>query len=120
MRLGSRYDQHDLVDIGRECALGAARVRHQRDVGHLGIAADAGHHFRCVAQLWNRLRRDERRRLDLGHTGLRQPIDDLDLALGRNPVRFDLESVARHDIVNEDAFGHIVPAARNRAMSWSL
>ncbi len=120
VRLRCRDHKHDLVELRGERALGAARVRHQRDVGHVGIAADSRHHFRGVAELRNRLRRDERRRLDLGHTGLRKAVDDLDLALGGNPVRLDLESVACNDVVNEDALAHIVPAARNRAISSPL
>ena len=77
-----------------------------------------------VAQVRHRLGRDERGRLDLRHAGRRKPVDQLDLALGRHPLRLDLQAVAGDDVVNENALVHrpafqIVPAARMRAMSAS-
>jgi hypothetical protein len=74
--------------------------------------------------------RHERRRLDLGDAGCRKQVDQLDLAFGGNESGFDLQAVARDDIVDVDALGHvstswsspwgthsITPFARNRSTS---
>ena len=89
-----------------------------------GFAADAGHDLGGVAQIRHRLGRHERGRLDLRDAGGGQQIDQFDLALGGNETRFDLQPVARDDVVDEYAFGHdasyIAPDARNRSMSAAL
>src|SRR5437762_1114089 len=112
--------EHDLVEVCGQSALRAARVRQQRDVGDGRIAADACHHLGRVAQIGNRLGRYERGRLDLGDTGGRKKIDDLDLALGRYPRRLDLETVAGDDIVNEDALAHAFTSSFLRIYSHVL
>jgi hypothetical protein len=51
---------------------------------------DAGHHRLGVAQLGHGLGVDERGHLDAGYAGLGQPVDHLDLVLGRDEVGLDL------------------------------
>ncbi len=124
VRFRYRDHQHHFIDIGCERALGAARIRHQRDIRNRRVARDAGHHAFRVAQVRNRLGRHERRRLYLGQPGGGEPVDQLDLALGRHPLRLDLQAVAGDDVVDENPLVHgctfqIVPAARSRSMSAS-
>ena len=120
VRFRRRHDEHDLVQFCGQCALRAARVRHQRDIGDGRIAADPRHHLGRVAEVWHGLGRYERGRLDLGDTGGRKKIDDLDLALGRYPRRLDLETVAGDDIVNEDALAHAFTSSFLRIYSHVL
>jgi hypothetical protein len=67
-----RHDEVELVGLRLDRPLGAAQVRHQRAVDDAGRAADLAQHDLGVAQLRDRLRRDERRHLDLDEAGVGQ------------------------------------------------
>ena len=107
VRLRCRHDHHDFIDVGRQRPLRTTRIRDQCDVGHGWIATDTGHDFGRVAQIRHRLGRHERCGFDLGDTGCGQQVDQLDLALGGNEIRFDLQAVARDDVMDVYALVHM-------------
>ena len=58
-----------------------------------GTAPDLRHDFLGVPELGDGLRVDERGDLDSREAGVREEADDLDLELGRDERRLDLEPV---------------------------
>jgi hypothetical protein len=93
------------VWIGRpgDGADGALVVRHERDVAGARAPPDPRHDLLGVPHLRHDLRVNERRHLDARQPRLGQPVDDLDLRLGRDPLRLDLEAVARPDLADGHA-----------------
>ena len=101
--------EHGLPDVHLVFGgpLGALEVRHEYGVLHAVAGRHPAHHLGAVTQLGYGLRADERRHLHPVDAGPRERVDDLDLALGRDHRRLELEPVARSDLVDPDPRGQL-------------
>ena len=99
VRLARAHHELHLVGGGRDRALGAPHVGHERRVGHSRPAGDLGHHVLGAGHGRDRARRDERRGLDAAQAGGRQGVDEPD-PLGDRDRRLVLQAVARPDLTN--------------------
>ena len=99
---------------------GALLVGHQRRVARAGPAGDARHDLLGVAQLRDHLGMHERRHLDARHTRRGQQVDDLDLLIGGDEVRLDLEPVPGPDLTDRHTLGQshrLPPASSGQTLS---
>ncbi len=100
---GDQPDQ--LVDAGRDGALGASPVRHERAVDAALDPLEAGEHLLRVGELRDHVGPHEGRDLDLAQAGAAEQADQLELRLERKLVREALETVARADLDDRDPLG---------------
>ena len=85
------------VGLGLQCGFEAAQVRREHGIDRAVAAVDAGHDGGAVGHLRHPFRRYERGGFDVLQAGLRQPVDQFDLDLGRDEVLFVLQAVAGTD-----------------------
>src|SRR6185312_8960851 len=93
--------------LERDGALQAFLVEPERGVADAVAAADAVHHRLGVGPARHALGIDEGDDLDAPQAGLRQRIDERDLALGRDRPRLDLEALARALLMDIDPLRQI-------------
>ena len=123
LAVGLRHRRGDgeLVDLALERQLGAPHVRHQRRVAHARRPRHRGQHLGGPRHGRHRLRRHERHRLDAGHPGGDQRLDEPHPVLDRDR-RLRLEPVPRPDVTDDDGVGQrgqvhrtsVPPVARDR------
>ena len=89
----------------RKPCLEALQVGYERGIAHTRAARNAGHHFGRASHLRHPFGRDESGGLDMGKTGLREPIHQRDLDGGGNAVRLVLQAVARTHFDDPDMAG---------------
>ena len=98
-------DRVDGVHAGVHRPHGALVVWDEGGVLRPRPPMDLRHDLFCVAELGHRLGVDERCHFDTREAGLREQVDDLDLLLGRDEIRLDLEPVTGSDFADGDARG---------------
>ena len=92
---------------GRQRALQPFHVEPERGVVDARLALVALHHLVGIGHARHALRIDERNDLDVVQAGLRQRVDQLDLALGRDRAFLELEALARAFLVDLHEFREV-------------
>src|SRR6267378_3967326 len=92
-RFGSGAEYGDLLRARCARRFEALQVRNEHRVGHARLPAQAGHDLRAVGHLRNPFRGYEGGRLDRRQPRFGEAMDELDLDLGRDPLRFVLQAI---------------------------
>ena len=103
---GGDDDTGDLVDLGGDCPLYAARIEGEGAIANPIDSGNLGHDGIAVGHLWHRLRVHETGGLDAGVTSSDQPLNERYLLVGGEVGRVGLETVARRYFDDLDMFCH--------------
>src|SRR5262249_11370184 len=106
-----RHEDPDFAHAGRDRAVEALAIGHERAVDEAGLAMHAARDFRRVGKLRDPFGRDEARDLDAGHAGLAQRIDERDLVGRRYHARLVLQAVAWTHLVDRNALRQLIEHA---------
>ena len=90
-----RAKHRHFVGLRQHRCLVALHVGHQHRIDHARLALDRVHHLSVVAHLRHPLGADKAGGFQLGHAGIHQAVDQVDLDLGGHGLLFVLQAVTR-------------------------